>query len=179
MSNILPRSIAPALNSALLAPPMLSVLRIVAGLAFLEHGTGKLLGFPARLPFIDKMPTSLLYFTGTMELVGGALIVLGLFTRPVGVHSVRLHGRSLFHGALPDELLSGAQFRRAGAALLLHLPLFRRGRPGAVGARQELTGSVGSLRDVTVRPVTDRSSGLSGGLLRCGTRNTARALCGT
>ena len=52
MSNILPRSIAPALNSALLAPPMLSVLRIVAGLAFLEHGTGKLLGFPARLPFI-------------------------------------------------------------------------------------------------------------------------------
>jgi putative oxidoreductase len=83
MSNILPRSIAPALNSALLAPPMLSVLRIVTGLAFLEHGTGKLLGFPAGLPFIDKMSTGLLYFTGAMELVGGALIVLGLFTRPV------------------------------------------------------------------------------------------------
>ena len=82
MSNILLRSIAPALNSALLAPPMLSVLRIVAGMAFLEHGTGKLLGFPAGLPLIDKMPTGLLYFTGTMELVGGALIVLGLFTRP-------------------------------------------------------------------------------------------------
>jgi putative oxidoreductase len=74
MSNILPRSIAPALNS---------VLRIVAGLAFLEHGTGKLLGFRAGLPFTDKMPTGLLYFTGTMELVGGALIVLGLFIRPV------------------------------------------------------------------------------------------------
>src|SRR5271167_903250 len=83
MSNILPRSIAPALNSALLAPPMLSVLRMVAGLAFLEHGTGKLVGFPAGLPFIDKMTTGLLYFTGTMELVGGVLIVLGLFTRPV------------------------------------------------------------------------------------------------
>ena len=83
MSNILPRSIAPALNSARLTPPMLSVLRIVAGLAFLEHGTGKLLGFPARLPFVDKMPTGLMYFTGTMELVGGALIVLDLFTRPV------------------------------------------------------------------------------------------------
>ncbi len=38
---------------------------------------------PPGLPFIDKMPTGLLYFTGTMELVGGALIVLGLFTRPV------------------------------------------------------------------------------------------------
>ena len=66
MSNILLRSIAPALNSALLALPMLSALRIVTGLAFLEHGTGKLLGFPAGLPFIDKMPTGLLYFTGTM-----------------------------------------------------------------------------------------------------------------
>jgi putative oxidoreductase len=65
------------------APYLLSVLRIAAGLAFLEHGTGKLLGFPAGLPFIDKMPVGLLYFTGTMELVGGLLITIGLFTRPV------------------------------------------------------------------------------------------------
>ena len=72
-ATILPRSWAPALHS---------VLRIVAGLLFLEHGTGKLLGFPAGLPFIDKMPAGMLYFTGTMELVGGLLIVLGLFTRP-------------------------------------------------------------------------------------------------
>ena len=71
---VLPGSLAPALQS---------LLRIVTGLLFLEHGTGKLLGFPHGLPFIDKMPTGLLYFTGTLELVGGALIVLGLFTRPV------------------------------------------------------------------------------------------------
>jgi putative oxidoreductase len=72
--TILPRSLAPAL---------LSVLRIATGLLFLEHGTGKLLGIPHGLPFIDKMPAGLLYFTGGMELVGGVLIVLGLFTRPV------------------------------------------------------------------------------------------------
>ena len=84
MSNVLLRSsIAPAVIPARFAPYLLSVLRIAAGLAFLEHGTGKLLGFPAGLPFIDKMPIGLLYFTGTMELVGGVLIVLGLFTRPV------------------------------------------------------------------------------------------------
>ena len=59
------------------------MLRIVTGLLFLEHGAGKLLGFPHGQPFIDKMPTGLLYFTGTIEFVGGALIVLGLFTRPV------------------------------------------------------------------------------------------------
>ena len=58
------------------------MLRIVIGLTFLEHGTGKLLGFPF-LPGLDKMPHGLFLFTGAMELVGGALIVLGLFTRPV------------------------------------------------------------------------------------------------
>jgi putative oxidoreductase len=83
MTNVLPRSTASALNTAWLAPHARSLLRIAAGLAFLEHGTGKLLGFPAGLPFIDKMPTGLMYFTGTMELIGGVLIVLGLFTRPV------------------------------------------------------------------------------------------------
>ena len=71
---IIPASLAPALQS---------VLRVVAGLLFLEHGTGKLLGFPAWLPFIDKMPEGMVDFTGTLELVGGVLIVLGLFTRPV------------------------------------------------------------------------------------------------
>jgi putative oxidoreductase len=72
--TVIPKTLAPALQS---------VLRIMTGLLFLEHGTGKLLGFPHGLPFIDKMPAGLLYFTGTIELVGGALIVLGLFTRPV------------------------------------------------------------------------------------------------
>ena len=121
-----------------LAPVLQSVLRIVAGLAFLEHGTGKLLGFPHGLPFIDKMPAGLLYFTGTIELVGGVLIVLGLFTRPGCFCPVGLHGRRLFHGPFPDELLPGDQLRRAGAAVLFHLPLSRRGRPGPLGNRQGL-----------------------------------------
>jgi putative oxidoreductase len=72
--SIIPASYAPMLHS---------VLRIVAGLLLLEHGTGKLLHFPAGLPFLDKMPTGLLYFTGLMELVGGVLITIGFLTRPV------------------------------------------------------------------------------------------------
>jgi len=59
-----------------------SLFRIVVGLLLLEHGTGKLLGFPV-LQGLDKMPHGLLLFTGAMELIGGALIVVGLFTRPV------------------------------------------------------------------------------------------------
>jgi len=63
-------------------PRMLSVLRIMTGLLFLEHGTGKLLGFP---PSDHAAPTlfSLMGLQGALELVGGFLILIGLFTRPV------------------------------------------------------------------------------------------------
>jgi putative oxidoreductase len=121
MSNVLPRSIAPALNSAALAPPVLSVLRIVTGLAFLEHGTGKLLGFPAGLPFIDKMPAELLYFTGTMELVGGALIVLGLFTRPVAFVLSGFMAAAYFMAHLPISFFPALNF---GEPALLYCFVF-------------------------------------------------------
>jgi putative oxidoreductase len=64
------------------APRMLSILRIVAALIFMEHGTQKLLGFP---PSDRPAPElfSLIGLAGALELVGGALLVLGLFTRPV------------------------------------------------------------------------------------------------
>ena len=65
------------------APRALSVLRIVTGLLFVEHGAQKLLSFPpgqyAGAP-IDLSPMGL---SGVFELVGGALILIGLFTRPV------------------------------------------------------------------------------------------------
>src|SRR5829696_1344781 len=64
------------------SPYMLTVLRIVTALIFLEHGTQKLLGFPAGA---NPQPPllSLFGFAGGLELVGGVLILLGLFTRPV------------------------------------------------------------------------------------------------
>ena len=110
MSNVLPRSMAPALNSARFAPAMLSVLRIVAGLLFLEHGTGKLLGFPAGLPMIDKMPTGLLYFTGTMELLGGALIVIGLFTRPAAFVLAGFMAAAYFMAHFPMSFFPAINF---------------------------------------------------------------------
>ncbi|NEU14189.1 DoxX family protein [Methylobacterium sp. BTF04] len=66
------------------APRLLSILRIVSGLLFLEHGTQKLLGFPARMGGGGAPELlSLMGAAGLLELVGGALILLGLFTRPV------------------------------------------------------------------------------------------------
>src|SRR3954468_962269 len=70
-------------DTALLwAPRVLSVVRIVAALIFMEHGTAKLLGFPPS-PNPAPAALSLTWFAGAIELVGGALLALGLFTRPV------------------------------------------------------------------------------------------------
>ena len=63
------------------APRVLSILRIVAALIFFEHGSQKLLGFPTHPNPPAVM--SLSWIAGAIELVGGALLAIGLFTRPV------------------------------------------------------------------------------------------------
>src|SRR3954466_4085770 len=60
---------------------LLSVLRIVVALLFLEHGAVKLLGFPPGSAMPMPAQFSLIWFAGLIELVGGALIAVGLFTR--------------------------------------------------------------------------------------------------
>ena len=65
------------------APRLLSVLRIIVGFLLIPHGMQKLLGFPV-LPDAHQVPLmSLLGVAGILELFGGALILIGLFTRPV------------------------------------------------------------------------------------------------
>jgi putative oxidoreductase len=121
MSSAIPTSLAPAVNTARFAPYLLSVLRIAAGLAFLEHGTGKLLGFPAGLPFIDKMPAGLLYVTGTLELVGGVLITIGLFTRPVAFILSGFMAAAYFMAHFPMSFFPALNF---GEPALLYCFIF-------------------------------------------------------
>jgi putative oxidoreductase len=60
---------------------LLAVLRIIAGLLFVEHGLIKLIGFPpGGQPGAQDMGT-LLWVAGVIELVTGALVVVGLWTR--------------------------------------------------------------------------------------------------
>jgi putative oxidoreductase len=56
-----------------------ALLRIVAGFLFLWHGVQKLFGYPAGMP--PGVPAFITYVAGPIELVGGALVMLGLFTR--------------------------------------------------------------------------------------------------
>ena len=61
---------------------LLSVLRIMTGLLFLQHGTTKYLSFPVS-KFNSVPALSMGGVAGMFELVGGAMIVFGVFTRPV------------------------------------------------------------------------------------------------
>ena len=65
------------------APRVLSILRIITGFLILWHGSQKLLGFPpSGQPGGGPLPP-LMIIGGVLELAGGILILLGLFTRPV------------------------------------------------------------------------------------------------
>jgi putative oxidoreductase len=68
-----------------LTPYLLSLLRIVAAFVFVQYGTTKVLGWPA--PIMPGGGTAALMtqagIAGLLEMVGGGLLLVGLFTRPV------------------------------------------------------------------------------------------------
>ena len=69
--------------SSVWAPRLLAVLRIMSALLFLEHGLVKVFGFPAEAAPGPQALTSLFGIAGLIETVGGVLLLIGLFTRPV------------------------------------------------------------------------------------------------
>ena len=78
-----------------------SLLRIVAGLLFICPGGMKLLGWFGGMPAGVPM-TPLLYVAGTIELVGGVLVLLGLFTRPVAFIASGEMAFAYFMGHFPN-----------------------------------------------------------------------------
>lgn len=61
-------------------PQIRSILRIMSGLLILQHGTTKYLNFPAG-PMNNASPLTMGGAAGVLELIGGVLLVIGLFTR--------------------------------------------------------------------------------------------------
>jgi len=87
-------------------PRILGILRIIIGFLFLQHGTAKLLGMPHVAMFDGLQLFSLLGLAGILELAGGLLILVGLFTRPTafilsGQMAVAYFMAHAPHGFLP------------------------------------------------------------------------------
>ena len=82
------------------APVLLSVLRIMAALLLMQHGMQKIIGWPANpRPMPDFL--SLTWFAGMLELVLGALVAIGLFTRPAAFVLAGLMAFAYFMGHAP------------------------------------------------------------------------------
>jgi Predicted membrane protein len=64
-------------------PRILSVLRIITAFMFIAHGTQKLFNAPPATMVGGAVPPLLMGIGGALEFVGGALLFIGLFTRPV------------------------------------------------------------------------------------------------
>ena len=73
---------ANAARTAAFAPYALAALRIMTALLLLQHGLQKYFGFPVMSERGLAEPLSLTGLAGALELVGGSLILIGLFTRP-------------------------------------------------------------------------------------------------
>jgi putative oxidoreductase len=92
-------------------PQTLSIVRILIGLIFLEHGTTKLLGYP---PPLNPAPAigAWLWIQGVIEFVGGLLLTTGLFTRLVALVLVGVMGVAYFVEYAPKSffpLLNGGE----------------------------------------------------------------------
>jgi len=105
-----------------LRPHLLSALRIMTGLLFMQHGTTKLLSIP--LTPMSGGTDGMTLTTGTLELVGGALIVLGLFTRPVAFVLSGMMAVAYFMAHAPNSfypLLNGGEQAATYCFVFLYL----------------------------------------------------------
>ena len=81
--------------------PAYALMRILSGLLFLSHGSQKLFGFPKEAA---EMPPFITYVAGPIELVGGLLIAIGLFTRPAAFLSAGLMAAAYWMAHGPNHL---------------------------------------------------------------------------
>ena len=103
-------------------PRVLSILRIMVGLLFMEHGLGKIFNFPAapnHAPY--QLFTLVPGGAGILETVGGALIAVGLFTRPV---AFVLSGEMAFAYFMRHATRSFFPLLNAGDAAILYCFVF-------------------------------------------------------
>lgn len=103
--------------------PLLSVLRFMAGLLILQHGMTKYLGIPAS-QMTGVSPMSMGGIAGILELVGGGLLVIGLFTRPAAFILSGLMAVAYFYAHAPRDfypILNGGELAALYSFVFLYL----------------------------------------------------------
>ena len=98
-----------------------AVLRIVTGLLFMFHGSQKLLGWP--VPPMDGMPPFITYIAGPIELIGGALVMVGLMTRWAAFVCSGLMAAAYWMAHGTQGAVSDAERRRTRDRVLLRVPV--------------------------------------------------------
>lgn len=99
---------------------LLSVLRIMAGLLFLQHGVTKYLNFPTS-QYNDASPFTMGGAAGLVELIGGTLLVLGLFTRPAAFVASGTMAVAYFYAHAPQGVFP---FKNEGELAALYAFVF-------------------------------------------------------
>ena len=102
---------------------LLSVLRIMSGLLLLQHGTAKYLNFPVG-PMNNASPTTMSGAAGILELVGGVLLIIGLFTRPVAFILSGMTAVAYFYAHAPRgffPILNGGELAALYCFVFLYL----------------------------------------------------------
>jgi putative oxidoreductase len=105
-------------------PRLLSPLRIVAALLFMQHGTQKLFAFPVSEPRDPAALVSLIGVAGVLEVFGGLLLLLGLFTRPVAFVLAGEMAVAYFRSHAPQgfwPILNGGELAALYCFLFLYL----------------------------------------------------------
>src|SRR5688572_19777902 len=104
------------------APHILGLTRILIGILLVCHGAQKLLGAFGGTP--PGAPAAIIWIAGTIELVGGALMAAGLFTRPAAFLMSGLMAFAYFMGHAPKgfwPILNGGELAIAYCWLSLYL----------------------------------------------------------
>jgi putative oxidoreductase len=105
------------------APQLLSVLRIMSGLLLLQHGTTKYLNLPLG-PMNNASPATMSGIAGLIELIGGVLLVIGLFTRPVAFVVSGMTAVAYFYAHAPRgffPILNGGELAALYCFVFLYL----------------------------------------------------------
>jgi putative oxidoreductase len=101
---------------------LLSILRFMSGLMFLAHGVRKLLQFPTPQP--NFALNSMAGYAGFIELIAGALLVIGLFTRPAAFVAAGMCAVAYFYAHLPQgfyPILNGGELAALYCFVFLYI----------------------------------------------------------